>query len=226
MNVLLLILFGALAQFGEPPGAETNSTRSSAPLPAGALRARRLRSPSITTERFDDAWRYLFHQGRWWYWSPSERWSYFDGKRWVGLDLLNQPRTVSRELAQRDAERLRIWPRTEDLRLRFGKLAVPRSRAGSFDFGSASPATGRNIAGSFEGDAALPHAVISAPSEPATAMPNPYGPDSNYGAYGSTNPLRGGLHIGAGGHFGYGLGAERPAKIGGSTQVAPFNQSR
>ena len=32
--------------------------------------------------RPENAWRYRFHRGRWWYLTPSRRWSYFDGRRW------------------------------------------------------------------------------------------------------------------------------------------------
>lgn len=32
-------------------------------------------------------WRYLFYEGRWWYWKPNAQWSYFDGRRWVDLGI-------------------------------------------------------------------------------------------------------------------------------------------
>jgi hypothetical protein len=28
-------------------------------------------------------WRYRWHEGRWWYWMPSERWMVHNGDRWV-----------------------------------------------------------------------------------------------------------------------------------------------
>ncbi|HET6881320.1 MAG TPA: hypothetical protein VFI31_14255 [Pirellulales bacterium] len=155
----------------------------------------------------------------------SERWSYFDDSRWIDLDSLNHPLTVGRDLAQVDALRLRELPRAEDLRFRFGELLVPRSRAGSFEFGSNAPAAGRNFAGSFEAGAALPHALLAAPGQAAMPLANPYGPDSNYGAYGSTNPFRGGQHVGAGGNYGYGFGAQRPTAAGYG-RTYPSNQPR
>lgn len=29
-----------------------------------------------------DKWRFRYYQGRWWYWMPSNEWSYWDGARW------------------------------------------------------------------------------------------------------------------------------------------------
>lgn len=31
-------------------------------------------------------WRYVRHNDRWWYWTPSHHWSYFDGRRWQSYD--------------------------------------------------------------------------------------------------------------------------------------------
>lgn len=32
--------------------------------------------------RAANAWRYKYHNGRWWYWLPSNRWAVYDGDRW------------------------------------------------------------------------------------------------------------------------------------------------
>ncbi|HJT36684.1 MAG TPA: hypothetical protein VJ783_31970 [Pirellulales bacterium] len=29
------------------------------------------------------SWRYRYHQGRWWYWRPSNSWAAYDQERWV-----------------------------------------------------------------------------------------------------------------------------------------------
>lgn len=34
----------------------------------------------------DETWRYRRHQGRWWYWLPSEKWVVWSGDRWVDYD--------------------------------------------------------------------------------------------------------------------------------------------
>jgi hypothetical protein len=39
----------------------------------------------------DQSWRYRWHDGRWWYWMPSERWVYWDGGRWIGYDQASRP---------------------------------------------------------------------------------------------------------------------------------------
>lgn len=33
--------------------------------------------------RPENRWRYRFYRGRWWYWTPDRRWSYFNGRLWV-----------------------------------------------------------------------------------------------------------------------------------------------
>jgi len=47
-----------------------------------------------------DDWRYRWHEGRWWYWLPSERWVYWEDGRWVDYD-------APRGLGMRDIRRLR-----------------------------------------------------------------------------------------------------------------------
>jgi hypothetical protein len=167
--------------------------------------------PRSLSTRPGSAWRYVFHQGRWWYWSVSERWSYFEGDRWVNLNLLRQP------LADR-GHRQEIVPRRSEtlsgggnLRFRLGELPIPRSRVGSFELDGGNRVLGRNFAGSFDASAASPHSALSAPGEPTATPANRYRPDSAYGPYGSTNPFRAGVPTGSGGNYGYGLGSQRPA---------------
>ena len=31
----------------------------------------------------ENAWRYEFYNGRWWYWAPDDRWAFYNGRRWV-----------------------------------------------------------------------------------------------------------------------------------------------
>jgi hypothetical protein len=31
----------------------------------------------------ENRWRCRFYRGRWWYWTPERRWSYFDGRHWM-----------------------------------------------------------------------------------------------------------------------------------------------
>jgi hypothetical protein len=38
---------------------------------------------TVTTGRPENRWRYRFFRGRWWYWTPDNRWSYFNGSRWT-----------------------------------------------------------------------------------------------------------------------------------------------
>jgi hypothetical protein len=148
-------------------------------------------------------WRCVYYQGRWWYWMPSERWAYFDGSRWLQLDLLNQVAHSRRNASQE--KRLAQRSGRGGAAFRFGELAVPRSRAGAF--GAAGVGVpDRTFAGAMGRDAYL---LIPGDFSPAmrSTPPAPYGPDSAYGSYGRTNPFLGGLHAGGGGNYGYGLGS-------------------
>lgn len=33
-----------------------------------------------------DAWRYKYHEGRWWYWMPSNSWAWYDGRQWIAFE--------------------------------------------------------------------------------------------------------------------------------------------
>lgn len=216
MDVLLFALFAASVRFVEAPEpGETRPVEIRVATWKAALRPR-----NQTAGRTENAWRYVLYQGRWWYWSASERWSYFDGARWVKLDSLKQPLASGGNLPELVPRPFKTLPRTDGL-YRFGELPVPRSRAGGFDVEGGTRVIGRNFAGSFEAGTASPHAVLMPPGEPSAAAPNPYGPGSIYGPYGSTNPFRGGLRSGAGGNYGYGLGTQRPATVGGYGKTTP-----
>ena len=163
-----------------------------------------------------ERWRYVNYAGHWWHWSRAERWSYHDGSRWIDLDLMGQPLRASDRPAAHTGDRRTARGRRggPSLPRGFGVLAPPASRAG--DFGDrGGPAMARAFAGGFAGETdGLPVGDFGAGGQvrPPT---NPYGPDSEYGAYGSTDPFRGGLHLGGGGNFGYGLGT-RAVPAGGS----------
>jgi hypothetical protein len=41
------------------------------------------RADEMPAPRDGQSWRYRFHDGRWWYWLPSERWVYWQDGRWI-----------------------------------------------------------------------------------------------------------------------------------------------
>lgn len=43
----------------------------------------------------ENAWRYQFYNGRWWYWTPHDQWSFYDGRRWVARS--SAPRETAAE---------------------------------------------------------------------------------------------------------------------------------
>lgn len=38
------------------------------------------------------SWRYRYHQGRWWYWRPSNSWAVYEQNRWVPYQSLSSAR--------------------------------------------------------------------------------------------------------------------------------------
>jgi hypothetical protein len=60
----------------EPQGFE--------PIAPGApSSAARVDTQSSTRPRDENSWRYKYHDGRWWYWLPSERWVMWQNGRWI-----------------------------------------------------------------------------------------------------------------------------------------------
>lgn len=53
-------------------------------------------STARTGERsgVNKSWRYQFHQGRWWYWLPANRWAVFENGRWL-MPPGESPRAVA-----------------------------------------------------------------------------------------------------------------------------------
>jgi hypothetical protein len=39
-------------------------------------------------------WRYVWHEGRWWYWMPSNRWMVWTDSRWAPFATQSQTRTA------------------------------------------------------------------------------------------------------------------------------------
>ena len=48
-----------------------------------------------------NAWRYQFYNGRWWFWTPDDRWAYYNGRKWLTLALrpAEGPATVGQSSA-------------------------------------------------------------------------------------------------------------------------------
>jgi hypothetical protein len=44
----------------------------------------------------DTSWRYVYHQGHWWFSRPSGSWDYYDGQRWVAYDTARTPSVAAR----------------------------------------------------------------------------------------------------------------------------------
>ncbi len=66
--------------YREAPPARTVPEGEAVPAPRGEA------APAPAAKRDDQTWRYRWHDGRWWYWLPSERWVYWDGRGWIDYD--------------------------------------------------------------------------------------------------------------------------------------------
>jgi len=55
------------------------------PAPAGVVEEK-LPESSPKPAAAGDSWRFLRHQGLWWYWLPSEKWVYWSDGKWVPYD--------------------------------------------------------------------------------------------------------------------------------------------
>jgi hypothetical protein len=52
------------------------------PLVAGQVVAEPATASGSPAAQQNDAWRYKYHQGQWWYWLPSESWVVWNGQSW------------------------------------------------------------------------------------------------------------------------------------------------
>lgn len=206
------MLIGLAAGEGAIIGHEVASSGEATTTGATPMRSRGRRVPVGVPGRAENGWRYVFHGGHWWYWSPSERWSYFDRTRWAPLDSLNQPLERRDRMSQlrQDTARPFSGPRAPSFS---GTVPSPRSRAGSFaDAGEHVVGAARTLPGDF-GAGQLSPGDSGAASD--SNRPAPYGPASAYGAYGTTNPFAAGFRSGSGGSFGYGLGSPAARGVSG-----------
>ncbi|HVX14877.1 MAG TPA: hypothetical protein VHC22_27050 [Pirellulales bacterium] len=70
-------------------------------------------------------WRYRYHEGRWWYWLPSNSWAVYDNGRW---------RAYRRADYSHDPDRYRgTWQASEH------EVRWPRGENGSSPYASARP---------------------------------------------------------------------------------------
>jgi hypothetical protein len=42
--------------------------------------------PTVATSVTQENWRYVRYEGRWWYWTPTSRWAYFENGRWLPVE--------------------------------------------------------------------------------------------------------------------------------------------
>lgn len=193
---LILAMAVVAAVTGQAGARETSSRQGEQRSWAGAPR------------HAGDRWRYVFYQDHWWFWSRSERWSFYEGGRWIDLDLMGQPRVGPGRLIPGAGKQpaAQAAPGRPPLATGFGVLPSPASRAGDFA-GASGAAMARAFAGGFAAGSESSSLGDFGAGAKVASPTNPYGPDSEYGAYGSTDPFRGGIHLGGGGNLGYGLGS-------------------
>ena len=69
----------AKSTISAPPAPDTAATANGT---ASADAAQRLTIPAKPAPP-GDGWRYVWENGRWWYWKPNNSWVYWEGGRWV-----------------------------------------------------------------------------------------------------------------------------------------------
>jgi hypothetical protein len=63
-----------------------------------------------------DAWRFKYHQGRWWYWLPSNSWVFYQNRQWIRYDADRLPSRAGAERYQagyrgiEESTHERPWP--------------------------------------------------------------------------------------------------------------------
>jgi hypothetical protein len=62
-------------------------------------------APIVATGVTQDSWRFVRYEGRWWYWTPTSRWLYFENDRWLGVEpAASRTVTTARTVAQTAAD--------------------------------------------------------------------------------------------------------------------------
>lgn len=86
-------------------------------------------------------WRYKYHDGRWWYWLPSNSWVFYHNQRWVPYSRQSYMQALQaggasgrREVAYRGLEESQRWPRGNN-----GSSPNASSEPGGAALGSGSP---------------------------------------------------------------------------------------
>jgi hypothetical protein len=122
----------------------------------------------------ENRWRYRYTNGRWWYWTRENRWSYFDGRQWIaahgssGLFARPVDPALLRLEAKEGVLGARKWKR------------VPNSGLGGLPMSGTQGSAGGNPSGSFTDPGGMPSAVNTttgsyfgygrAPAAPPTRM--------------------------------------------------------
>jgi hypothetical protein len=60
-------------------------------LAAGQVVAQQGTASGPQASQQNDAWRFKYHAGQWWYWLPSERWVVWNGQSWTPYSAASQP---------------------------------------------------------------------------------------------------------------------------------------
>lgn len=71
-----------------------------APHPSTAASPNAVQKADADAAAPNNAWRFRYHAGYWWYWLPTESWVWHDGRRWIDYEVPT-PRRVAAILVQR-----------------------------------------------------------------------------------------------------------------------------
>lgn len=108
--------------------------------------------------RPENQWRYRFYDGRWWYWTANNQWSYYNGRRWTPWQIGEyQSRKVDPALLRLEAREgtagPRRWPN------RGGAGGAAGAAGGGWGISGTQGSLGGAPSGSFTNPAGVPSAV-------------------------------------------------------------------
>lgn len=68
--------------------SQSTPPANTAPIP-NAVTGNAVPNATATDRPDANQWRYRYHNGRWWYWMPSNRWMIHDGANWISQNDFN-----------------------------------------------------------------------------------------------------------------------------------------
>jgi hypothetical protein len=97
--------------------------------------------PTVATSVTQENWRYVRYEGRWWYWTPTSRWMYFENGRWASVEpTASRTGAIARTVAETTADPGPSQAATGAVLDRGNSCPLPTSQGYSCPAAASSPA--------------------------------------------------------------------------------------